>query len=101
VNVELLNPAGDHRVVMRVYERGSGETRSCGTGAVASAVAMARAAGEATGTWAVEVPGGTVEVTLDGHTSHLSGPAVLVADGELRPEAFGYPWPLSGPGGPT
>jgi diaminopimelate epimerase len=88
VNVELLNPIGDHRIAMRVYERGSGETRSCGTGTVASAVAMARASGEATGTWAVEVPGGTVEVTLDDRTSHLSGPAVLVADGELRLAAF-------------
>ncbi|WP_204055384.1 diaminopimelate epimerase [Microbispora corallina] len=83
VNVELINPAGDHAVSMRVHERGSGETRSCGTGAVATAVAAARAAGEETGTWAVHVLGGTVSVTLDGRTSHLAGPAVLVASGEL------------------
>ncbi|GAA3034878.1 diaminopimelate epimerase [Streptosporangium longisporum] len=83
VNVELLNPVGTRRVVMRVFERGSGETRSCGTGAVASAVAAARLAGESTGTWAVEVLGGTVTVTLDEDTSYLAGPAVLVASGEL------------------
>jgi len=88
VNVELLNPLGDHHCRMRVYERGSGETRSCGTGAVACAVAMAQAAGETTGSWTVEVPGGTVEVTLDGRTSHLTGPAVLVAEGDTL-AAFG------------
>jgi diaminopimelate epimerase len=82
VNVELINVAGDHAVSMRVHERGSGETRSCGTGAVATAVAAARAAGETTGTWTVRVPGGTVSVTLDEETSHLAGPAVLVASGE-------------------
>ncbi|GAA4221343.1 diaminopimelate epimerase [Streptosporangium album] len=83
VNIELLNPVGPRRVVMRVFERGSGETRSCGTGAVASAVAAAELAGETTGTWAVDVPGGTLTVTLDEHTSYLAGPAVLVASGEL------------------
>ncbi|MBB2912207.1 diaminopimelate epimerase [Streptosporangium becharense] len=83
VNVELLNPVGPRRIVMRVFERGSGETRSCGTGTVASTVAAAHLAGESTGTWTVEVPGGTVTVTLDERTSHLTGPAVLVASGEL------------------
>ncbi|MGV9773037.1 diaminopimelate epimerase [Streptosporangium sp. NPDC003464] len=83
VNIELLNPVGPRRVVVRVFERGSGETRSCGTGAVASAVAAAQLSGETTGTWAVEVLGGTVTVTLDEHTSYLSGPATLVASGEL------------------
>ncbi|GIH92065.1 diaminopimelate epimerase [Planobispora siamensis] len=83
VNVELLNAVGPRRVVMRVFERGSGETRSCGTGSVASAVAAARLAGETTGTWEVEVLGGTVTVTLDERTSYLSGPAVLVASGEV------------------
>jgi diaminopimelate epimerase len=89
VNVELLNRAGERRVAMRVYERGSGETRSCGTGTVAAAVAAARAAGETTGEWAVEVPGGEVRVTLAEHTAFLTGPAVLVAEGELRTAALG------------
>jgi diaminopimelate epimerase len=81
VNVELINSIGDHNVSMRVHERGSGETRSCGTGAVATAVAAAYACGETTGTWTVRVLGGTVTVILDGETSHLAGPAVLVASG--------------------
>jgi diaminopimelate epimerase len=87
--VELLNPAGERRVTMRVYERGSGETRSCGTGTVAATVAAARAAGETTGTWTVQVPGGEVRVTLEEHTSLLTGPAVLVAEGEIRLAALG------------
>ncbi|MBP2702720.1 diaminopimelate epimerase [Microbispora sp. RL4-1S] len=83
VNVELINLIGDRTVAMRVHERGSGETLSCGTGAVATAVAAARAAGETEGVWAVRVRGGTVTVTLDGGTSCLSGPAVLVVSGEF------------------
>ncbi|MFC0861305.1 diaminopimelate epimerase [Sphaerimonospora cavernae] len=84
VNVELINVVGDHAVAMRVHERGSGETRSCGTGAVATAVAAARAAGEPTGAWQVRVLGGSVTVTLDADTSYLSGPAVLVASGVIE-----------------
>ena len=83
VNIELFNAVGPSRAVMRVFERGSGETRSCGTGAVATAVAAAALSGDTTGTWTVEVPGGTLTVVLDAETSHLSGPAVIVAAGEL------------------
>lgn len=83
VNIELFNPVGTTRVVMRVFERGSGETRSCGTGAVATAVAAAALSGDTTGTWTVEVPGGTLTVILDEDTSYLSGPAVIVASGDL------------------
>lgn len=83
VNIELLNAVGQRRAVMRVFERGSGETRSCGTGAVATAVAAAHLAGESTGRWIVEVPGGTLTVTLDADTSYLTGPAVIIASGVL------------------
>ncbi|WP_214414326.1 diaminopimelate epimerase [Sphaerisporangium fuscum] len=88
VNIELLNVVGERRVVMRVFERGSGETRSCGTGTVAAAVASAHMAGEATGEWTVEVPGGLLTVTLDDDTSYLTGPAVLVAAGEIPPQTL-------------
>src|SRR5690349_10879325 len=45
VNVEVLTPLRDGQVSLRVHERGSGETRSCGTGTVAGAVAALHAAG--------------------------------------------------------
>jgi diaminopimelate epimerase len=70
---------------MRVFERGVGETRSCGTGACAVGAAALRSAGRDTGTVAVDVPGGRVLVTLTGETSLLSGPAVVVAEGTLEP----------------
>jgi diaminopimelate epimerase len=88
VNVEFVVRRGPGHIAMRVHERGVGETRSCGTGACAAAVATAvraRAAGGASWPYAVDVPGGrlTVDWRPDGHVE-LSGPAVLVASGELR-----------------
>ena len=65
VNVEFVVDRGPRHVAMRVHERGSGETRSCGTGACAVAVAAARRDGvdpAVTGspvTYTVDVPGGT------------------------------------------
>jgi diaminopimelate epimerase len=82
-NVELVRVTGERSTQMRVWERGSGPTRSCGTGAVAAAVAAAQAAGEREGTWLVQVPGGDLTVTLTGTTSLLTGPAVIVAEGEV------------------
>jgi diaminopimelate epimerase len=89
-NVEVVQVRGGGHVQMRVYERGSGATLSCGTGAVAAAVAAAReqvsgqpAGSERAGRWIVDVPGGKLVVTLGETTSLLTGPAVLVADGEL------------------
>jgi diaminopimelate epimerase len=68
---------------MRVHERGVGETRSCGTGTVAAAVAALRHVGADTGAMTVRVPGGEVTVTITDTTSHLRGPSVVVARGEL------------------
>jgi diaminopimelate epimerase len=82
-NVELVRVTGERSAEMRVYERGSGPTRSCGTGAVAAAVAAAEATGNQDGTWLVRVPGGDLTVTLSPVTSLLTGPAVIVAEGEL------------------
>jgi diaminopimelate epimerase len=84
-NVELVRLTGERSAQMRVYERGSGLTRSCGTGAVAAAVAAAEAVGEHGGTWAIRVPGGDLTVTLDRETTLLTGPAVIVAEGQLTP----------------
>jgi diaminopimelate epimerase len=85
-NVEFVVGAGPRRLVMRVHERGVGETRSCGTGLCAAAVAAALADGVgADGVpWQVDVPGGSCTVTWDAETGvRLRGPAVLVAEIEL------------------
>ncbi len=84
-NTELVQVTGPGAVQMRVYERGSGETRSCGTGAVAAAAAAAYAAGQDHGSWQVSVPGGRLRVELADGRSWLTGPAVIVAEGELDP----------------
>jgi len=83
-NVEFVRPLGDGHLSMRVHERGVGETRSCGTGAAAAALATRWWAGESADAdvWRVDVPGGTLRVrALPGQQVELAGPAVLVADG--------------------
>ena len=77
-----------------MHERGSGETRSCGTGTVAGAVAGLRAAGLDSGTVTVTTPGGVLRVGVGpglgaapGSTTTLTGPAVLIARGEVELEA--------------
>ena len=88
VNVEFVVRRGARHVAMRVHERGSGETRSCGTGACAVMVAAALADGvdaAAPGgtTYRVDVPGGRLEVTwTENGRVVLTGPAVLVARGQ-------------------
>lgn len=79
------------RLRMRVYERGVGETMSCGTGACAVAVA---AACESDGgprlpaSYTIDVPGGRLHVRWDADSRvHLKGPAVLVASGTYHPTA--------------
>ncbi|MBK3563490.1 diaminopimelate epimerase [Streptomyces sp. MBT62] len=93
VNVEFVVDRGPGHVAMRVHERGAGETRSCGTGACAVAVATARRDGAdpaVTGTratYTVDVPGGTLVITEwpDGRIE-MTGPAVIVAEGEIDAE---------------
>jgi diaminopimelate epimerase len=83
VNVEFVVRRGARHVAMRVHERGSGETRSCGTGAAAVMVAAATADGAPRDTtYRVDVPGGTLSVTWTaGDRVLLTGPAVVVARG--------------------
>ena len=91
-NVEFVVPAepmitnGVGKISMRVFERGVGETLSCGTGIVAAALATRLWAGsDAPNQWSVEVPGGTLGVrmfaTEEGEHVGLSGPAELSFDG--------------------
>ncbi|WP_375475396.1 diaminopimelate epimerase [uncultured Jatrophihabitans sp.] len=85
-NVEFVVRTGPRAIQMRVHERGVGETRSCGTGICAAAVATAATDGVGADgrPWRVEVPGGVCEVVWhpDGEVE-LIGPAVLVADLEV------------------
>ena len=83
VNIEVLTPVRDGAVRMRVHERGVGETRSCGTGTVAAAVAALEHQGLSEGAVLVQVPGGALHVEITDSTSFLRGPSVLVAHGEL------------------
>ncbi|MEO8262050.1 MAG: diaminopimelate epimerase [Pseudolysinimonas sp.] len=90
-NVEFVVPAeplvadGVGQIRMRVHERGSGETLSCGTGAAAAALATREWAGTgAPDVWRVEVPGGVVGVRVEAGHVHLSGPAELVYDGDVE-----------------
>jgi diaminopimelate epimerase len=94
VNVEFVTPGSpvegaDLHVHMRVYERGSAETLSCGSGALAVGAVALRDAGLTSGVVVIDVPGGrlTVTATPDGQW-WLAGPAVLVASGEVDPGAL-------------
>jgi diaminopimelate epimerase len=87
VNVEFVVRRGAAHVAMRVHERGSGETRSCGTGACAVMVAAALAEGVAEPqaqdvAYRVDVPGGSLVVTwTPAGRVLLRGPAEIVAEG--------------------
>ncbi|MGW1430164.1 diaminopimelate epimerase [Streptomyces sp. NPDC002431] len=92
VNIEFVVDRGPRHVAMRVHERGSGETRSCGTGACAVAVAAARRDGAdpaRTGTpatYTVDLPGGTLVITeLPDGEIEMTGPAEIVAEGHFDP----------------
>lgn len=78
-NVEFVTRTGPGELSLRVYERGVGETASCGTGVVAAA-----AAAGGTAHCRVRVPGGELEVDVSGEEAVLIGPAVIVARGELE-----------------
>ena len=85
VNVEFIQIMDNHEVKMRVHERGSGETQSCGTGTCAVALAATMKSGESLPSrWVIYPPGGRLVVDIDGHSNAtLTGPAVMVSDHDM------------------
>ena len=84
-NIEFAEVKSPSEIVMRVCERGSGETMACGTGACATAVAAAltgRASREVT----IKLLGGNLQIRWDDATNHvfMTGSATLVFTGEVQ-----------------
>jgi len=85
VNVEFVSFLENGELAMRVFERGVGETQSCGTGTCAVALAATIHLGKRLPSrWVINPPGGRLIVDIDSHNNAtLIGPAVLVKDIEL------------------
>ncbi len=89
INVEFIQVIDSNHLKMRVWERGSGETLACGTGACAAAVAMVLNE-KANRTVDIALKGGhlTVEWRLEDGCVYMTGPAEEVYNGELNDETF-------------
>ncbi|MEY4501703.1 MAG: hypothetical protein RIS52_1593 [Pseudomonadota bacterium] len=89
VNVNVATVTGDHALRLRVWERGAGLTRACGTGACASAVA-AISAGHVRSPVTVSLPGGDLQIAWNaGAPIRMTGPATHVYTGEADWSRFG------------
>ena len=72
---------------MRVHERGSGETLSCGTGACAVAAVVREQSGRKINSVQIDLPGGTLSITFIDKKMIMRGPSVLEETGTL-PESW-------------
>jgi diaminopimelate epimerase len=89
VNVNVASIIGDQTIKLRVWERGVGLTRACGTGACATAVAGIRSR-RVNSPVTVHLPGGDLIIEwVDGGVIKMSGPAAHVFTGETDWDAFG------------
>jgi diaminopimelate epimerase len=88
-NVGFMEVMAPDRIRLRVFERGVGETRACGTGACA-AVAVGQRLGLLGQEVEVQAPGGKMRVRWEGPGTHvwLTGPAVAVYEGTIDLEQF-------------
>jgi diaminopimelate epimerase len=89
-NVEFVKVLGEHEAKVRVWERGVGETRACGTGATAVAVALVRT-GQCVSPVTVELPGGklVIDVEQDWRV-FMTGPAEEIYHGDLSREFLAH-----------
>jgi diaminopimelate epimerase len=85
VNVEFVEIIAPNEANMRVHERGSGETQSCGTGTCAVALAATmKSGGGLPSRWIINPPGGRLVVDIDAHSNAtLTGPAVLLEEHDV------------------
>ena len=89
INVNVATITGPSALTLRVWERGTGLTRACGTGACATAVAAIRSKRVASSV-TVTLPGGDLHIAwAPGETIRMSGPATHVFTGEIDWESFG------------
>lgn len=89
INTEFVRIIDRHTVQMRVWERGSGETLACGTGACAAAVSGILN-GLTEDKVTVKLPGGDLEIEWDReeNTVYMTGPAAVVYEGEIDSSAW-------------
>jgi diaminopimelate epimerase len=83
VNVEFVKKITDDHVQMRVHERGSGETLSCGTGACAVAAVLREQSGKKLNNIRIDLPGGTLHISFENGKTIMRGPAILEDSGTL------------------
>ena len=84
VNVEFVQILDRHHIRMRVWERGSGITMACGTGACASAAAAVKA-GFCDSPLVVKLDGGDLNIEiLSDSSARMTGPAVIVAECDVE-----------------
>ncbi len=90
VNTEFVNVLNDHEIKMRVWERGSGETWACGTGACAAAVACILN-GRTGRRMLVHLRGGDLEIEWEEQFGSvwMTGPAAFICDCECNPGILG------------
>jgi diaminopimelate epimerase len=86
VNVGFVQVHDSHRVALRVFERGAGETLACGSGACAAVAILVRR-GRVGRDVTVELPGGTLRIgwPRDDASITMRGPAAFVFEGEFNP----------------
>jgi len=90
VNVEFVRKVSDTHVQMRVFERGSGETLSCGTGACAVAAVLRNQLSNQKNRFQVDVRGGTLHIEFIDDKIEMTGPAVLESSGFLKESWYSF-----------